>query len=95
MCGLKKKVRAVIIGAIVQYILPKFERLIVCVCVCVNDQGRFVLTSPGESAQLWFPWHTRVSFEVNEADWLSPSARSGSQTAPSGWTPDNPVNQGD
>lgn len=64
-------------------------------CACVNDQGRFVLTSPGESAQLWFPWHTRVSFEVNEADWLSPSARSGSQTAPSGWTPDNPVNQGD
>lgn len=32
VCGLKK-VRAVIIGAIVQYILPKFERLIVCVRV--------------------------------------------------------------
>lgn len=54
---------------------------------------RFVLTSLGESARLWFPWRTRESFEVNEADWLSPSARSGSQTAPSGWTPDNPVNQ--
>lgn len=52
----------------------------------------FVLTSPGESAQRWFPWHTPESFEVNVADWLSPSARSGSQTAPSGWTPDNPVN---
>lgn len=33
MCGLRK-VKAVIIGAIVQYILPKFERLIVCACVC-------------------------------------------------------------
>lgn len=82
-------------GAIVQYILFMFERLIVCVRMCVNDQGTFVLTSPGESARLWFPWHTRVSFEGNGADWLSPSAGSGSQTAPSGWTPDNPVNQGD
>lgn len=52
-----------------------------------------VLTSPGESARLWFPWRTQESFEVNEADWLSPSAGSGSQTAPDGWTPDNPINQ--
>lgn len=31
---------------------------------------------------------------MNEADWSSPSTRNGSQTAPGGWTPDNPVNQG-
>lgn len=62
-----------------------------CVCVCEGPE-RFALTSPGESARPWFPWHTQVSFEVSEADWSSPSAGSGSQTAPGGWTPDNPVN---
>lgn len=54
---------------------------------------RFALTSLGESARPWFPWRTRASFEGNEADWLFPSAGSGSQTAPGGWTPDIPVNQ--
>lgn len=52
-----------------------------------------VLTSPGESVRLWFPSRTRASFEENAADWLSPSAGSGSQTAPGGWTPDNPVSR--
>ncbi len=65
----------------------------VCVCVCVGGPQRFVLTSPGGSARQWFPWRTRASFEANEADWLSPSEGSGSQTAPGGWTPDNPVSQ--
>lgn len=54
---------------------------------------RFVLTSPGESARLWFPWRTRESIEVNKADWSFLSARIGSQIAPGGWTPDIPVNQ--
>lgn len=61
------------------------------VCVLQGSE-RFVLTSPGGSARRWFPWHTPASFEVNEADLLSPSAGSGSQTAPGGWTLDNPVN---
>ena len=66
--------------------------------MCVHKREgpeRFALTSPGESARLWFPWHTPVSFEVSEADWLSPSVGSESQTAPGGWTPDNSVNQGE
>lgn len=57
------------------------------------EPGKFALTSLGESARLWFPWHTQASFEGNEADWLSPSAGNGSQIAPGGWTPDIPVNQ--
>lgn len=91
VCGLDKmiglSVRTVIMGD--TYIFFKGG---VCVCVLQGPE-RFVLTSPVESAQLWFPWRTQVSFEVNEADWLFPSARSGSQTVPGGWTPDNPVNQ--
>jgi len=77
--------RTLLTGSSVHYIL--FIR--------VKDQRDFALTSPGESARLWFPWRTRVSSEGNEADWLSPLAESGSQTAPGGWTPDNPVNQGE
>lgn len=65
-----------------------------CVCWCGGPEG-FALTSPGGSARLLFPWRTQASFEANEADWSSPSARSGSQTAPGGGTPDNPVNQGE
>lgn len=97
VCGLDGvvgvAVRTVIKCATVQYNLSLLHVLMTnCVCVCEGPE-RFVLTSPGGSAQLWFPWRTRASFEANEADWLSPSAGSGSQTAPGGWTPDNPVNQ--
>lgn len=50
------------------------------------------LTSPGGSARPWFPWRTPASFGASGAGWSSPSAGSGSQTAPGGWSPGNPVN---
>lgn len=84
---IRPAVSTVIMGTTVQY-TSSFKD-----CACGYEGPlRFVLTSPGESAQLWFPWRTQVSFEGNEADWSSPSAGSGSQTAPGGWTPDSPVN---
>lgn len=70
------------------------QYIFLCVSRTNSMCVRCVLTSLGESARLWFPWRTPASFEVNEADWLSPLAGSGSQTAPGGWTPDNPVSQG-
>lgn len=74
----------------------QFVHVLMTVCVCeLEGPERLGLTSPGEFARLWFPWRTRARSEVNEADWWSPSKGSGSQTAPSGWSPGSPVNPGE